>query len=151
MSLVEALDLRTKFSHSHLPPREIGMTWSIVKLSREEQYLQRLRWISIWSLGKKERERTFFTQCDVNPNIPSITQILSHETYWQVNSSLKRMFLRLRLCLTLLLFTTCRSCGTWRTEKEHGNEEITPTTQETEAIIYMRYTPLELQGCRRIR
>jgi hypothetical protein len=34
------LDLHTKFSHSHLPPREIGITWSIVKLSPEEQYLQ---------------------------------------------------------------------------------------------------------------
>jgi len=37
---IEALDLHTKFSHSHLPPREIGITWSIVKLSPEEQYLQ---------------------------------------------------------------------------------------------------------------
>jgi hypothetical protein len=37
---IGALEPPTKFSHSHLPPREIGITWSIVKSSPQEQYLQ---------------------------------------------------------------------------------------------------------------
>lgn len=38
--LLYEVELTTRFSHFHSPPREIGITWSMVKSWCEEQYLQ---------------------------------------------------------------------------------------------------------------